>query len=87
MNSKPWFLAARAVVLISATVHVTIVVLIALFRQDIALLNYFRILELDLLFPAILSFNHSTLLSFGVGLLLYTVTYTYYAQQRGGQNQ
>lgn len=45
--------ALFVLMLFSAAVHMIILICLAIFRGDIYILNYFNILDLDILFPAI----------------------------------
>ncbi len=71
--------------LVSATVHMLILFGFAIAKQDIYILNYFNILDLDIIFPSIL-FN-SLVGNISAGLLVLVIYFLILTINKTHENQ
>ncbi|MFO0764049.1 MAG: hypothetical protein U0518_04315 [Candidatus Gracilibacteria bacterium] len=78
ITRKSLWKAFKGLVLLSACTHLVLLFISFLQTQDITLINYFNIIDLDLFIPNIENGIVSQIFSLGIIILLYYILYWYY---------
>jgi len=71
--SMKYLHAIKETIFYSALMHLVILILISIRENNLLVLNYFNILDIDYFFPQILDFTFSTLSSFALFIGLFVV--------------
>lgn len=77
MKCSVLYKALGRLMILSASVHVAATTVYAVVQRDVSVLHYFRLIELDLLFPNILNAPYSWVLATGILLVLYALLVWY----------
>ncbi|MFT4303167.1 MAG: hypothetical protein ACMXYG_01260 [Candidatus Woesearchaeota archaeon] len=67
--------------LLSASVHMIILIVFTILKFDFSLLNYFRILELDIIFPS-LKTKFGEILGLITAIVLYLIILVFYTDNK-----
>lgn len=78
ITKKSLWKAFKWLVLLSACTHLVLLFLSFLQTQDITLINYFNIIDLDLFIPNIENGIVSQIFSLGIIVILYFLLYEHY---------
>ena len=76
-----WLDAFLKLLLISAVIHFSIMVLALLINQNTLLLNFFDIIDLDLFLPGIINGTTNQILSAIVIIFLYIIIYLFFTKK------
>ncbi|MBS3092154.1 hypothetical protein J4466_01915 [Candidatus Pacearchaeota archaeon] len=83
MNSivkNKYFDALLKLMLFSAIIHVSLLIIYSIFSQNIFILNYFNILDFDLIFQSIAEGATNFLLSVAVVVIIYIVILKFFTK-------
>ncbi|MBR9699351.1 hypothetical protein GOV09_02755 [Candidatus Woesearchaeota archaeon] len=70
------------VIVVSAIVHIIILIISAIKERSLTSLNYFNILDIHLLYPAITTSSIAGWLALLVPIILYIVIYTTFSKKK-----
>ncbi len=74
-RSSRIFRAAIRMVLLSAVLHIVLLLVVAVLRRDITILNYFDIIDVDLFMPSLAGSMPVTVISFVFLIAMYIVIF------------
>lgn len=70
-----YLIAAKHLVLFSASVHILLLIIFAIYKKNIFILNYFDILDIDLFFPEVAIGSTSMIIATAMVLTIYAGIY------------
>jgi hypothetical protein len=73
--------ALLKLILLSAIFHMALLILFSIVNLDLVILNYFNILDIDLLFPNIIEGVLSQLLSIAMVIIIYSLIFVFFTKK------
>lgn len=68
--------------LVSAIIHLSIIVVFLIITKNIKVLNYFNILDIDSFFPEVINGTLSQILSAGIVIFIYIVIFFFFTKSK-----
>ncbi len=82
MNRHRFFDALKKTILLSATIHLTLLVMYAIWNLDVSYINYFNMLDLEVLFPDLIKGTLSQVLAAIVMVGIFFIIYFRFTKKR-----